>query len=142
MECMNSEIGHCKVPTVYCLGANLMSLLQLSREVIPIDKAERFLTLQLAGTSPKCGAGAKKLICLFKTAHTKHPSINPSGATSRPQLLFIMKAFKRCTNTALKASARRTYSSVNSPYAATASNLRINVDTKVIFQGFTGKQGT
>jgi len=53
-----------------------------------------------------------------------------------------MQVFGRRTAGALQAAARRqSYSTTTSGYAATAENLRINKDTKVIYQGFTGKQG-
>lgn len=53
-----------------------------------------------------------------------------------------MQVFSRRTAGALQIAARRQgYSTATSGYAATAENLRINKDTKVIYQGFTGKQG-
>ena len=54
-----------------------------------------------------------------------------------------MQAFTRSTTSALQTAVRRkAYSTATSGYAATAQHLRINSDTKVIYQGFTGKQGT
>ncbi len=54
-----------------------------------------------------------------------------------------MQAISRSTGSALRAASRRqAYSTATSAYAATAENLRVNKDTKVIYQGFTGKQGT
>lgn len=54
-----------------------------------------------------------------------------------------MQAFSRCARPALRAAVqRRGYATATSAYAATAENLRINKETRVIYQGFTGKQGT
>lgn len=57
----------------------------------------------------------------------------------------IMQAFRRGTLSALQnvaAVQRRGYASASAIYSETVPNLRINGDTKVIYQGFTGKQGT
>lgn len=56
-----------------------------------------------------------------------------------------MQAFRRNTFSSLHnvaALQRRGYAAAASPYAETVKNLRINNDTKLIYQGFTGKQGT
>ena len=55
-----------------------------------------------------------------------------------------MQAFRRNTLSAVRnvAGKRSVTSKANSPYAETVNNLRINKDTRVLFQGFTGKQGT
>jgi len=63
---------------------------------------------------------------------------------SRPYYIEVMQAFRRNTFSAVRnvAGKRSVTSKANSPYAETVNNLRINKDTRVLFQGFTGKQGT
>lgn len=54
-----------------------------------------------------------------------------------------MQVFRHRAATALQSALRRQrYSTATSAYAATAENLRIDNNTKVIYQGFTGKQGS
>lgn len=52
-----------------------------------------------------------------------------------------MQALTRCSKPALRAVTRQQAYST-SGYASTVSNLKINKDTRVLYQGFTGKQGT
>jgi succinyl-CoA synthetase alpha subunit len=54
-----------------------------------------------------------------------------------------MQAIRRPISAGLQQAIRsRGYASAASPYASTNGNLRIDSNTKVIFQGFTGKQGS
>lgn len=82
----------------------------------------------------------------FQRKQTRSSS-QPNNPRPSPFLTSIvldkMQAFSRCAAPALRAASRQQrYSTATAAYAATAENLRITKDTKVIYQGFTGKQGT
>ena len=54
-----------------------------------------------------------------------------------------MQAFTRsAAKPALRAAVRKQAYSTGGGYASTVNNLKINKDTRVLYQGFTGKQGT
>jgi len=54
-----------------------------------------------------------------------------------------MQSFRKPLSSALRGGLqKRSYAVASQAYAGTNSNLRINADTKVIYQGFTGRQGS
>lgn len=89
----------------------------------------------------------------FNTASTQlcyhHNSLSlshrpvPSSFRILPTLCTTMQSFRKPASSALRTVLRKqTYATSTSAYASTNQNLRISDATKVIYQGFTGRQGT
>jgi hypothetical protein len=89
------------------------------------------------------------------TSHSKVPfrcppdsynlTITPSSTLASLWLFqpAVMQVFRSRASSTLKTASRaQGYATASSAYAATAKNLRISSETKLIYQGFTGKQGT
>lgn len=53
-----------------------------------------------------------------------------------------MQSFRLATGAAARSVSRRGYASASSGYASTNKNLRVTSETKLIYQGFTGRQGS
>jgi hypothetical protein len=71
----------------------------------------------------------------------KQQKLPPYQLCFRDNTSVTMQALRQPLRSALSKSATRQYATGSSQYAETIKNLRINGDTKVLFQGFTGKQG-
>ena len=92
------------------------------------------------------GAKTSKLSAICPLPDTHSISIGAlvkESSLLAPERISTMQALRRCTGSAVHAATRRHgYATASAAYAGAAEALRINSDTKVIYQGFTGKQGT
>jgi hypothetical protein len=89
-----------------------------------------------------CSESFKFLFSRCRQLQNKPPQFILSSTFLTSIVSDKMQAFSKCARPLMQAAVRRQgYSTATSAYAATAENLRITKDTKVIYQGFTGKQG-
>ena len=80
-----------------------------------------------------------KLPVLFpQCPHQEEISAHGDNARS----LLTMNTLRPAAGQAVRCATRRAYSTPSSGYASTNGNLRVTADTKVIYQGFTGRQGS